>query len=96
MRRIRPALAGETIEVGDLKLDPVAHKVQRRGKALQLGPTEYRLLKFFMESPGCVQRRIITHRASAECDPLRKCGSGPPAQFTRCDPHRRHPAIAGV
>ncbi len=57
MRRIRPALAGETIEVGDLKLDPVAHKVQRRGRALQLGPTEYRLLKFFMESPGRVFSR---------------------------------------
>jgi len=57
MRRIRPALAGETIEVGDLKLDPVAHKVQRRGKPLQLGPTEYRLLKFFMESPGRVFSR---------------------------------------
>ena len=57
MRRIRPALAGETIEVGDIRLDPVAHKVQRRGRALQLGPTEYRLLKFFMESPGRVFSR---------------------------------------
>lgn len=57
MRRIRPALAGETIEVGDIKLDPVAHKVQRRGRSLQLGPTEYRLLKFFMESPGRVFSR---------------------------------------
>ncbi len=35
MRRIRPALAGETIEVGDIKLDPVAHKVQRRGRERQ-------------------------------------------------------------
>lgn len=57
MRRIRPALAGETIEVGDLTLDPVAHKVMRRGNTLQLGPTEYRLLKFFMESPGRVFSR---------------------------------------
>jgi len=57
MRRIRPALAGETIEVGDITLDPVAHKVQRRGEALQLGPTEFRLLKFFMESPGRVFSR---------------------------------------
>ncbi|NVD43700.1 phosphate regulon transcriptional regulator PhoB [Qipengyuania atrilutea] len=57
MRRIRPALAGEAIEVGDLRLDPVAHKVQRRGETLQLGPTEYRLLKFFMESPGRVFSR---------------------------------------
>lgn len=57
MRRIRPALAGETIEVGDIVLDPVAHKVTRRGQTLQLGPTEYRLLKFFMESPGRVFSR---------------------------------------
>ncbi len=57
LRRIRPALAGETVTVGDLKLDPVAHKVQRRGKDLKLGPTEYRLLKFFMESPGRVFSR---------------------------------------
>jgi two-component system phosphate regulon response regulator PhoB len=57
MRRIRPALAGETVEVGDIVLDPVAHRVTRRGQAVQLGPTEYRLLKFFMESPGRVFSR---------------------------------------
>jgi len=57
MRRIRPALAGETVQVGDIHLDPVAHKVRRRGESLQLGPTEYRLLKFFMESPGRVFSR---------------------------------------
>lgn len=57
MRRIRPALAGETIEVGDIVLDPVAHRVTRRGRKIQLGPTEYRLLKFFMESPGRVFSR---------------------------------------
>lgn len=57
MRRIRPALAGESISVGDITLDPVGHKVQRRGRDLKLGPTEYRLLKFFMESPGRVFSR---------------------------------------
>lgn len=57
MRRIRPALAGEAIEVGDIRLDPVAHKVVRQGKQLELGPTEYRLLRFFMESPGRVFSR---------------------------------------
>src|SRR6478736_8611863 len=29
LRRVRPALAGETIEVGDMRLDPVAHRVER-------------------------------------------------------------------
>ena len=57
LRRVRPALAGEMLEVGDLKLDPVAHRVERRGHQLSVGPTEYRLLKFFMESPGRVFSR---------------------------------------
>lgn len=57
MRRIRPALAGETVQVGEIALDPVAHRVTRRGQTLHLGPTEYRLLKFFMESPGRVFSR---------------------------------------
>jgi two-component system phosphate regulon response regulator PhoB len=57
MRRIRPALAGETLNVGDLALDATAHKVTRRGLVVSLGPTEFRLLKFFMEHPGRVFSR---------------------------------------
>jgi two-component system phosphate regulon response regulator PhoB len=56
LRRVRPALAGEAIEVGDLRLDPVAHRVERGGHTLKLGPTEYRLLVFFMEHP----RRVFS------------------------------------
>ena len=56
LRRMRPALAGETIEVGDLHLDPVAHRVERTGQPIRLGPTEYRLLRFFMEHP----RRVFS------------------------------------
>ena len=56
LRRVRPALAGETLKVGDLKLDPLAHRVERSGKALRLGPTEYRLLKHLMEHP----RRVFS------------------------------------
>jgi two-component system phosphate regulon response regulator PhoB len=57
MRRIRPALAGETLTVGDLTLDATAHRVTRRGQTISLGPTEFRLLKFFMEHPGRVFSR---------------------------------------
>lgn len=57
LRRIRPVLAGESLTVGDITLDPVAHKVERKGAVLHIGPTEYRLLKFFMESPGRVFSR---------------------------------------
>jgi two-component system phosphate regulon response regulator PhoB len=56
MRRIRPAWAGETLTVGDLALDATAHKVTRRGQVVSLGPTEFRLLKFFMEHP----RRVFS------------------------------------
>jgi len=57
MRRIRPALAGEVLAVGDLALDGTAHRVTRRGERLNLGPTEFRLLKWFMEHPGRVFSR---------------------------------------
>jgi two-component system phosphate regulon response regulator PhoB len=57
MRRIRPALAGETLVVGDLALDATAHRATRRGQVLALGPTEFRLLRFFMEHPGRVFSR---------------------------------------
>ncbi|MEQ1498043.1 MAG: phosphate regulon transcriptional regulator PhoB [Novosphingobium sp.] len=57
LRRIRPALAGEVLTVGDLSLDAVAHKVTRSGKVVALGPTEFRLLRHFMEHPGRVFSR---------------------------------------
>ena len=57
LRRVRPVLAGETLTVGDLSLDPVAHKVIRRAHSLAMGPTEFRLLRHFMESPGRVFSR---------------------------------------
>jgi two-component system phosphate regulon response regulator PhoB len=56
LRRVRPALAGETLLVGDLLLDPVAHRVERAGETRRLGPTEYRLLRHFMEHP----RRVFS------------------------------------
>jgi two-component system, OmpR family, phosphate regulon response regulator PhoB len=57
LRRVRPALAGETITVGDLSLDPTAHRVNRRGESIKIGPTEFRLLRHFMEHPGRVFSR---------------------------------------
>lgn len=57
LRRVRPALAGETLNYADLEMDTVAHKVRRGGKPIVLGPTEFRLLKHFMEHPGHVFSR---------------------------------------
>jgi len=56
-RRARPALAGEQLAVGDIEMDLDAHRVRRGGKPVQLGPTEFRLLRHFMESPGRVFSR---------------------------------------
>ena len=57
LRRVRPALAGETLSYGDLEMDTVGHKVKRGGETIQLGPTEFRLLKHFLEHPGWVFSR---------------------------------------
>jgi two-component system, OmpR family, phosphate regulon response regulator PhoB len=57
MRRVRPALAGEVLNVGDIMLDTDRHKVTRGTRAVTLGPTEFLLLKHFMEHPGRVFSR---------------------------------------
>lgn len=57
LRRVRPSTVGVTLEYGDITLDPESHKVHRAGKALKLGPTEFRLLATFMEKPGRVWSR---------------------------------------
>ena len=57
LRRIRPALADEALTYADIVMDLVAHRVLRGGKPVHLGPTEFRLLRHFMEHPGRVFSR---------------------------------------
>ncbi|MGB0670225.1 MAG: phosphate regulon transcriptional regulator PhoB [Rhodospirillales bacterium] len=57
LRRIRPALAEEQLVCGDLTMDLAAHRVNRDGRDIKLGPTEFRLLRHFMEHPGRVLSR---------------------------------------
>jgi two-component system phosphate regulon response regulator PhoB len=57
LRRVRPALAGEQLTYADIEMDIVSHKVRRGGSTIQLGPTEFRLLKHFLEHPGRVFSR---------------------------------------
>ncbi|OWR01068.1 phosphate regulon transcriptional regulator PhoB [Sphingopyxis witflariensis] len=57
LRRLRPALAGEMLSYADIELDSVAHKVVRNGQIVAMGPTEFRLLRHFMEHPGRVFSR---------------------------------------
>ena len=57
LRRVRPALAGEVLHYADLEMDVAAHKVRRSGRAVPLGPTEFRLLRHFLEHPSRVFSR---------------------------------------
>ncbi|HKL62877.1 MAG TPA: phosphate regulon transcriptional regulator PhoB [Woeseiaceae bacterium] len=47
----------EVVQVGDLELDVAGHRVSVGGEEIQLGPTEYRLLKFLMTHPERVYSR---------------------------------------
>ena len=57
LRRTRPELLDEQLEYADLLLDRARHRVTRSGQDVHLGPTEYRLLDFFMQRPGRVFSR---------------------------------------
>jgi len=57
LRRTRPALAGKNLSFADIEMDIVSHKVKRAGKSITLGPTEYKLLKHFLEYPSQVFSR---------------------------------------
>jgi two-component system, OmpR family, phosphate regulon response regulator PhoB len=57
LRRIRPGLAEDRVRQGDIIIDRVAHRVRRAGEEIHLGPTEFRLLDYFMQHPGRVFSR---------------------------------------
>lgn len=48
IRRVSPTLLSDSIEFHGMKLDPIAHHVSINDAVLSLGPTEFRLLHFFM------------------------------------------------
>jgi two-component system phosphate regulon response regulator PhoB len=58
LRRCKPALIASVLKVGDLELDRDAYRVRRSGREIHLGPTEFRLLEFFIQSPGRVFTRV--------------------------------------
>jgi two-component system phosphate regulon response regulator PhoB len=57
LRRAHPLPADEILRFEDVSMDLAAHRVRRNGRELHLGPTEFRLLRFFMENPGRVFSR---------------------------------------
>ncbi|MFN3233342.1 MAG: phosphate regulon transcriptional regulator PhoB [Alphaproteobacteria bacterium] len=57
LRRVRPAYSGQVLTYSDISMDATAHKVTRSGKSIRLGPTEFRLLRHFLENPDRVFSR---------------------------------------
>lgn len=57
LRRIRPALAEDVVQFGDISLDRSAHRVRRGERDVHLGPTEFRLLDHLIQFPGRVFSR---------------------------------------
>lgn len=57
LRRRAPQMTEDAVEMEGLRLDPVTHRVTASGAALALGPTEFRLLHFFMTHPERVHSR---------------------------------------
>ncbi|BAQ46886.1 MULTISPECIES: phosphate regulon transcriptional regulator PhoB [Methylobacterium] len=57
LRRSKPAHVADLLVAGDIELDRVSHRVRRDGRELHLGPTEFKLLEFLMQSPGRVFSR---------------------------------------
>ena len=57
LRRRAPQMTDDAVEVKGLRLDPATHRVSTDGQPIDLGPTEFRLLHFFMTHPERVHSR---------------------------------------
>ena len=57
MRRARPSAADEMLTYSGIVMDLASHRVLRNGRHIHLGPTEFRLMRFFLERPGRVFSR---------------------------------------
>lgn len=57
LRRAKPEVVSSLLRAGDIELDRTTHRVRRANREIHLGPTEFRLLEFLMQSPGRVFSR---------------------------------------
>lgn len=57
LRRSKPEKLAHHLQAQDILLDRETHRVHRNGREIHLGPTEYRLLDYLMQSPGRVYSR---------------------------------------
>lgn len=57
LRRVRPAFVDQVLQFRDIRMDVAAHRVFRGNREVHLSPTEFRLLRHFLENPGRVFSR---------------------------------------
>ena len=57
LRRRAPQLSGDAVETEGLRLDPATRRVSANGHRVELAPSEFRLLHFFMTHPERVYTR---------------------------------------
>ena len=57
LRRRAPEITDDAIDYHGLKLDPASHRITGKGRDFAMGPTEFRLLHFFMTHPERVYSR---------------------------------------
>ena len=57
LRRVAPMATDAPVEARGLRLDPSSHRVTAEGSTVETGPTEFRLLHFFMTHPERVYSR---------------------------------------
>ena len=57
LRRRAPELSGDAVEAEGLRLDPATRRVSAGGQRVELAPSEFRLLHFFMTHPERVYTR---------------------------------------
>ena len=57
LRRSKPERVAALLRAGDIELDRERHRVFRGGREIELGPTEFRLLEYLIQSPGRVFSR---------------------------------------
>ncbi|MSP10593.1 MAG: phosphate regulon transcriptional regulatory protein PhoB [Pelagibacteraceae bacterium] len=57
LRRLKPLVSSDIVEFSDLKIDRISKKVYRNKKEIKLGPTEFKLLDFFIKNPKRVYTR---------------------------------------
>jgi two-component system phosphate regulon response regulator PhoB len=57
IRRAQPNAGEDVLRYADVTMDLVAHRVSRAGQPVHLGPTEFRLLRHFLQNPARVFSR---------------------------------------